>query len=1082
VPVCAQCGRETPPSFRFCGSCGAPLSSDTTRRWEERKLVTVLFCDTVGSAMRAERLDPEDVRAVLSAYHDRCRQAIQGFGGTLEKFIGDAVMAVFGAPVAREDDATRAVYAALAIRESIAGLNERDRLDLHLRIGIDSGIALVTLGARPEAGEAMVAGDLVNTAARLETAAPIDGILVGAATFRAASRRIVFREQPPVSAKGKAEPVPVWEAVERRASYGAEVQREEPTPLVNRQPEVEALQGAARRARTERTSQLLTLVGVPGIGKSRLVSELFRILDTDPSGTLVAWRQGHSLPYGEGVSLWALAEIVKAHAGVLDDDSSALTEAKLSAVVADAVHDPGDASWVVEHLRPLLGLAGPVELDGDHRDDAFAAWRRFLEAVAEDLPLVLVFEDLHWADDVLLDFIDHLAEWAVSVPLLIVGTARPELLERRSSWSGGKRNASTISLHRLSDDQTAEIASMLLEHGALAPELRRTLVARADGNPLYARELVRMLRERGLLVRQGEGWALARATDLPLPESVQGIIAARLDALPAAEKALVQVASVVGKRVWTGAVAAVAGLERYEAERLMHALERKEYLRRERRSSVGDEREWSFTHALVRDVAYGQVPRARRALLHESVATWITSLTEERAEDQAEMLAHHYRAALDFARAAHTDHAELAERARAAFRDAGDRAASLSAFSTAAAWYAESLALSPHDPGRPRLALRLGHARLLAGEPAGGTLAEAQATLEAAGDVEGTAEAEALLGQVRWFEGHHDDAFALLERARDRLADAAPSRTKATVLGQLGSYLMADGRSSEAIAVSLQALGIAEPLGMDELRAGALTTIGVSRVYAGDLRGIRDLSASLAVSREAGLRETARVLFNLASIHANLGQLELAFRLQDEARRSAERFAHAPALRWLEAERLYQMYWEGRWDAAREAIAALRAEPDATSEYTRFDADLITAWMAVARGELESANVAVDRLLEFGRRAKSPQALRPALAVAARAALAAGNTAEARARLHELLEAWRADEATPASYWTADVAATAGPLGEADAVLAVARAAKAPTRWLDAAVALLEGDAARAADVYAEIGTRPDESYARSRA
>src|SRR3954451_16457391 len=320
--ICAKCGQENPEGFRFCGRCGAALSAEPTR--EERKVVTVLFTDLVGFTRRSEQLDPEDVRATLSSYYARLRAELERHGGTVEKFIGDAVMAVFGAPVAHEDDPERAVRAALAIRDSIGE-------DLEIRTAVHTGEALVALGARPSEGEGMVSGDVVNTAARLQSSAPVNGILVGEGTYRATRHAIDYREAPAVEAKGKSEPVKVWEAVAARSRFGSDVEQKLRTPLVGRERERALLADALAHARTEQSAQLVTLVGVPGIGKSRLVAELFQITESDED--IISWRQGRSLPYGERASFWALGEIVKAHAGILESDDTAAAEAKLVAMV-----------------------------------------------------------------------------------------------------------------------------------------------------------------------------------------------------------------------------------------------------------------------------------------------------------------------------------------------------------------------------------------------------------------------------------------------------------------------------------------------------------------------------------------------------------------------------------------------------------------------------------------------------------------------------------------------------------------------------------------------------------------------------
>jgi class 3 adenylate cyclase len=611
--VCPSCGQENLPRAKFCSECGVGFAAPTAPR-EERKVVTVLFADLVGFTARAEQLDPEDVRSVLAPYYARLRGELERFGGTVEKFIGDAVMAVFGAPVTHEDDPERAVRAALAIRDWA-----REESSVEVRIGVNTGEALISLGARPSAGEGMAAGDVVNTAARLQSAAPINGILVGETTYRATADVIDYREADSVEAKGKAEPVRVWEADEPRSRVATEAVSLQ-APLVGRKREIDQLVDAFERARQERATLLVTVAGVPGIGKSRLVAELFAHAESLPD--FVHWRHGRSLPYGEGVTFWALTEMVKSHAGILESDAPEDVERKLHEIVMQSVGE-SEQRWVESKLRPLVGLGGGEDVGGE-REEAFSAWRRFFESIAEQRPLVMVFEDLHWAGDELLDFVDALPDWIEDVPLLVLCTARPELLDRRSGWGGGKRNAITISPSPLDSDDTARLIAALLDRSVLPAETQEELLARAGGNPLYAEQFVRMLSERGEI--KGE-----------LPENVQGIIAARLDSLADDEKRLLQDAAVVGKVFWTSSLAAVNESERALLEQRLRSLVRKEFVRRERRASVEGESEYAFNHVLVRDVAYGQIPRSERADKHRRAAEWIESVG--RAEDQAELLA-----------------------------------------------------------------------------------------------------------------------------------------------------------------------------------------------------------------------------------------------------------------------------------------------------------------------------------------------------------------------------------------------------------------------------------------------------------
>jgi hypothetical protein len=437
----------------------------------------------------------------------------------VEKFIGDAVVALFGAPMAHEDDPERAVRTALAIRDWAQQQGE-----LRVRIGIATGEALVRLGAQPLAGEGMASGDVVNAASRLQVAARANAILVDDATRRSTRNFVDYGAPEAIIAKGKATPIRAWEAVQVRSRFGVDLVEHARVPLVGRLRELDLLKDALLRVREERSPQLVTLVGVPGIGKSRLVYELMRAVVARPE--LVTWRRGRSLSYGDGISFWALAEIVKVEVGILETDTEEEAGDKLRRAASDLLRDEAEARWVERELRPLVGLPGQTEPALDRRKEAFAAWRRFLEALAERRPLVLVFEDLHWADDGLLDFIDSLVEWIRGAPLLVVTTARPELLERRPQWAGGKANAATLSLSPLPERETVQLLNTVLTRSLPANETR-SLLTYTGGNPLYAEQYARMLAERG----DTEG--------LPVPETVQAIIAARLDALrPRREGAL----------------------------------------------------------------------------------------------------------------------------------------------------------------------------------------------------------------------------------------------------------------------------------------------------------------------------------------------------------------------------------------------------------------------------------------------------------------------------------------------------------------------------------------------------------------
>jgi class 3 adenylate cyclase/tetratricopeptide (TPR) repeat protein len=1062
VLTCPSCGQENPDGFRFCGACGALLEPEAAERREERKVVTVLFCDLVGSTARAEQMDHEDVRRILSRYHARVKDELERLGGTVEKFIGDAAMAVFGAPTAHEDDPERAVRAALAIRDWA-----REDEELEVRIAVNTGEALVTLGARPEQGEAMVAGDVVNAAARLQAAAPANGVLVGETTYRATERAIGYREHEPVKAKGKSEPIPVWEAEQARARV--QVERVGGAPLVGRDQELSLLREALERALAEREPQLVTLAGVPGIGKSRLVFELFTAIERDTWG-LVYWRRGRSLPYGEGVTFWALREMVAGQAGILETDAATEVEEKLHRAVSDLVPDE-QGDWLERHLRPLVGVAAEGEVRGDHREEAFAAWRRFFEALAERRPLVLVFEDLHWADEALLDFVDELVDWATGVPLLVLCTLRPELLTRRPGWGGGKPNAVTISLSPLSDEETARLVHALLDRAVLPAETQAALLANAGGNPLYAEEFVRLAQERGL--EGGEGSAL--------PESVQGIIAARLDGLPADDKGLLQNAAVLGRVFWEGAIASLAGLDRREVEQRLHGLERREFVRRERRPSVAGMNEYSFRHLLVRDVAYSQIPRAARGDKHRRAAEWIESLG--RPEDHAEMLAHHYLSALELARAANEPTEELAERARNALREAGDRASALGAFPHAARFYASALELWPRDDqARPSLLLSCGKAEYNAYEGGEEHLVQAVEELAALGDRERAAEGELVLAELR--RTQRDRAYEHLGRAVKLLEEEPPSAVKAHVLAEVSRFHMLGGRGDEAIAVGREALAMAESLGLEEVRASALSSIGLIRAHSGDKEGLGELERSVqAAVRTNSPWQISRAYNNLGSAFMALGDLRRCGEVWSEGWQVVARFGEISATLFLRYERIYERYWTGNWDEAL-PLADHVISTGVPAAHVSWAYEL-RGRIRLARGDTAGALEDAERSLALAREAKDPQALQPAVSFCSFVRLAAGRRQEAATLADELLAL---DPVRPEyAYFHGvspvfDLAWVLVELGREAELLEEAASVERLNRWIEGAAAIARSDLEHAAEVYLQIGNLGNEALCRLRA
>jgi class 3 adenylate cyclase len=666
VQLCAACGQENTEVARFCLACGAALAEAQPAGREERRLVSVIFVDLVGFTSRAEKLDPEDARAILMPYHDAVRREIESFGGVVEKFIGDAVMGVFGAPTAFGDDAERAVRAALSVRDLIPQLGGQESgLDLGLRIAVNTGEALVSLTARPALGEAMVAGDVVNTAARLQQWAPVNGVLVGDETYRATRAVIEYERADPIVAKGKSEPLDAWVAVR------AIPIDDEATPanaIVGRERELEILGDIWERVVDERRPHLVTVFGAAGVGKSRVAAEFRRIVE-DLGGFTVA---GRTLPYRESSAYGAFASQIKQLCGIFESDTPDVALGKLHEKVATML-DASTATEIGDHLAILIGLA-PEKVVED-RETLFFSLRCFIEAVARDRSVMFVFEDLHWADSSLLDLVELLGARLRDLPILILVLARPELLDARATWGGGLPAYMALPLGPLSEQDAQELAGQRL--GALADfSLAAGLAQTGAGNPLFIEQLAA---------------ALTEAPDVrsdALPTTIKGIVAARLDALPPDERALLLEAAVAGKVFWRGALT-----DNEHLSGLLGALEGRDLIRRDTVSSIEGDQQFAFTHVLIRDVAYDLLPRARRRERHAQVARFLEAATAEIGESGA-ALARHWRDAGD------------SPRAFEYFVTAAEQAEQGWAKDRAVTFYKEALELVPEDAERRGRVLR----------------------------------------------------------------------------------------------------------------------------------------------------------------------------------------------------------------------------------------------------------------------------------------------------------------------------------------------------------------------------------------
>jgi class 3 adenylate cyclase/tetratricopeptide (TPR) repeat protein len=1018
--VCPSCGEENPERARFCLACGQSLAAEAPVG-EERKVVSVLFVDLVGFTSRSDRADPEDVRATLRPYHERVKADIEPFGGTVEKFIGDAVMAVFGAPVAHEDDAERAVRSALRILETIDELRD-EGLELAVRAAVTTGEAVVALGARPERGEGIVTGDVVNTAARLQSAAPVGSVLVDETTMRSAEAAITFEPLEPVDAKGKAEPIPVWQVVGARSRVG-QPEAATHSPFVGREHERTLLLETFLRAERESSVQLVTVVGEPGIGKSRLVTELRSTLDERPD--IVTWRHGRCLPYGEGITFWALGEIVKAEAGILESDGQSETAAKLDVMLTGLFSDDAERAWFDSRLAPLVGMG--EEAAAVSREEAFTAWRRFLEAVAARRPCVLVIEDLHWADGALLEFVEHLVDWSMPVPLLLLCTARPELFEREPSWGGGKRNATTIALSPLSTEESGRLLQLLLDRTLLPAETQSVLLERAGGNPLYAEQFARMLDERGDI----EG--------LAIPETVQALMTARLDTLRPEQKALLHDAAVVGRIFWNGAVAAIGERDRGDTRRELNDLVHREFIRPVRVSSIEGEDEFAFWHALVRDVAYQQIPRSPRADKHVAAARWVEQTAGERVADHAEILVHHYGQAVELTQAAGDERPDIVKSLVRFLLLAGDRAEHLDT-QAAEAYYRRAFELSADDE----------HSRANAQAKLAGILVER-------GDVEEGIEAwEAAIASLRTFDERAaaanmvklgttlwrargdlssrrtmgDEAIAILERS--------PGPELVRAYGSAAFFAAIGGRFAEAAPLIDKGLAVAAERGVVNVIA-LLGARAALRGYQGDPAALDDCREARDIGLRLGLgRATAVAMNNLADGTGYFVGLRPARELWDEV----IEFSHGRGLThlemWQRGERLRALYHLGDWDELeREAHEVLHWEQEHGGGQLEVLGHIYLTEVLVHRGAIADATTHVEALMPRARESGDPQVLVPGLTMAALVASARGDDTTALKYVGELEELTR-ETSGWRSYclvWPARIATAASELQLAEAFL-----------------------------------------------
>jgi class 3 adenylate cyclase/tetratricopeptide (TPR) repeat protein len=866
---CESCGAANEPGDRFCGDCGAPLHQNAASAGgaeggsapavSERRLVSVLFADLVGFTTLSEHRDPEEIRDLLSGYFDRCRSLIERYGGTVEKFIGDAVMAVWGTPVAREDDAERAVRAALTLTQMVTTLGEEVGMpDLRVRAGVLTGNAAVELGSE---SEGMVLGDTVNTASRLQSIAPPGSVLVDDVTRRASEAAIAYEDAGTHQVKGREQPVHAWTALRVVAGVGG-VRRGAglEAPFVGRQAELDRVIAASEEVASTGRARLVAVLGEAGSGKSRLLWEYYKYIDGVQS--VVKWHQGRCLSYGEGVAYWALAEMVRARAGIVEEEDAASARQKLRDTVAQYVGDEREQRLVEPRLAHLLGLEQRTATD---RADLFSGWRLFFERVSEDDPVVLVFEDLQWADSGLLDFIDYLLEWSAERPILVLALARPELLDARPAW----REHSSL-LGPLQESAMREALEGLVP--GLPEELSARILRQAEGVPLYAMETVRMLLDRGLLTQDGSRYVLAGDVgELDVPETLHALAAARLDDLAASERAVLQDASVYGQSFTPADVAALSNRSAEEVGRTLDGLVAKQILAFDDDPLSAERGQYHFLQGLLRTTAYGTLSRRDRKSRHLAAARHLQESWGEDAPELAEVLAAHFVSAADADPEA-SDSARIRAAACETLADAGRRALSLALGAEAQRAFERGAELAEDDAKRAELLDQAGRAAVLNANYDVGAerLRAALEIFDALDDPESAAKTMAAIARVLEAQDRLDDAIELNQRAVAGLPEG--SADKAAALASLAKNIGFRGQVEEALAAADAALTIAEPLQEWQVVVEAFNTIGVIRQRQGRVQegsALREKSLALALENDL-IEEALRSYNNLADIPLQL--------------------------------------------------------------------------------------------------------------------------------------------------------------------------------------------------------------------
>ena len=951
--------------MQFCNQCGSTLIDGAATptveppRAEgatERRVVSVLFADLVGFTSLSESRDAEEVRELLSRYFENAQRLIERYGGIVEKFIGDAVMAVWGTPVAQEDDAERAVRSALDLVSAVASLgDETGSPELKARAAVLTGEAAVTLGAN---GQGMVAGDLVNTASRVQSIAQPGTVLVGKRTRHATEAAIAYEEAGAHALKGKVEPVPLWRALRVTAGRaGAQRSKGLEPPFVGRDRELRLVKDLFHASAEEEKAQLVSVIGIAGIGKSRLSWEFEKYAD-GLAGELW-WHRGRCLSYGEGVAYWALAEIVRMRCDIADDEDAESAARKLSATIAEHIPDAKEQRWVEPRLAHLLGLDEGAAGD---QENLFSAWRILFERLSEENPVVLVFEDMQWADAGLVEFIEYLLEWSRNHPIFVLALARPEVIDRWPSWGAGKRNFASIYLEPLSAEAMGELLSGLVP--GLSEEIRTRIFERAEGVPLYAVETVRMLLDRGLLAREGNVYRPTGPVEtLEVPDTLHALVAARLDSLTTDERRLAQDASVLGKTFTIAGLTAVTGLRAAEVEPLLTSLQRKEIIAIQADPRSPERGQYSFVQDIVKLVAYETIAKRERKVKHLAAADFLMSVAGSEEDEIAEIVATHYLDAYEAAPEA-ADAAELRARARNMVVRAAERAASLGANAEAQRSFERAVDLTDEDLTRAELYERAGlMARAGArSDEAAAHFESSIALFEASGATHPAARVSARLAEVSWERGRLEEGLESMDGAFEVLSREEPDVNLASLAAELGRFRFFAGDMDLALERVETALDLAEALSLPEIVSQALNTKALILIGRGRrTEGLTLLRSALALALEHDKPSAAlRAYFNLGDALGHPDRYAEAVTAVRDGLMLARRVGN----RWWEWQFLGQVYpffALGEWDEAQAMIAEL---PDERWPAVR------TSWPGILlggaiidghRGRLEEAELIVAR-------------------------------------------------------------------------------------------------------------------------